>query len=43
MPNKEYEIEKKERERKDKKASIIIFSTMVICLVACLTYIVMNG
>ena len=43
MPNEEHKIAEKERARQDKKTSIIVFSIMVVSLVACLTYIVVNG
>lgn len=42
MSNKEYETAKKEREKKDIKASIIIFSTMLLSLVGSIIYIVVN-
>ena len=42
MDNKEYEIAKKERERKDKKTSIIVFSLMAISLFSGLIYLVVN-
>lgn len=42
MPNEEYQRSKKERERKDKKTSIMIFAAMVVSLVGGLVYIVVN-
>ena len=41
MPNKEHKLAEEERDRKDKKASIIVFSVMGVSLVACFIYIVM--
>ena len=43
MPNKEHEIAEKERVRKDKKVSIIVFSLMAVILVVSIIYIVVNG
>ena len=43
MPNKEHEIAEKERTRKDKKVSIIIFSLMAVSLVASIIYIVITA
>lgn len=43
MSNQEYEAAKKERDKKDKKASIIVFSTMLFSLLVGIIYIVING
>lgn len=43
MPNKEHEIAEKERTKKDKRASIIVFSVMAISLIACFIYIALNA
>lgn len=43
MYDKEYEAQKKKRNERDIKVSIIVFSLMFISLVAGLTYIVMNA
>lgn len=43
MPNKEHKKAEKERDRKDKGTSVIVFSIMLVGLVASLTYIVMYG
>ena len=42
MYDKEYEDEKKKRNERDIKVSIIVFSLMLISLAAGLTYIVVN-
>lgn len=42
MPNKEYEKEKEERDRKDKKRTMIIFPILFVTIVSGLVYIVMN-
>lgn len=42
MSDKEYEEAKKEREIKDKKVSIIVFSLMAVSLLIGLVYIVVN-
>ena len=42
MPDKEYEADKKERERKDIQRSILIFSMMAVSLVGSLIYLVVN-
>ncbi|MFT5662059.1 MAG: hypothetical protein ACI9TV_002707 [Sulfurimonas sp.] len=42
MAKNEYELEKRERERKDIKRSIIIFSMMAVSLVGSLIYLVVN-
>ena len=43
MSNKEYEKEKKERYKADKKSSIIVYSTVIISLFVSIVYIVING
>lgn len=43
MPNKEHAEAEKERDRKDKRTSIIVFSIMAASLVAAITFIVVNG
>ena len=42
MPNEEYEIAKKERDRKDKLTSIIVVSMMSIGLIGGLVFIVVT-
>ena len=42
MPNKEYEKEKEERDRKDKKRTMIIFPLLFLTIFSGLVYIVMN-
>lgn len=42
MTDNEYNLEKKERERKDIKRSIIIFSIMGVSLLGGLIYLVVN-
>lgn len=42
MTNNEYETDKKDREKKDIKRSIIIFSIMAVGLFGSLIYIVVN-
>lgn len=42
MSNQEYEAEKKKRNERDIKVSIVIFSLMFVSLVAGITYIVVN-
>jgi len=43
MPNKEHAKAEKERDRKGKRTSIIVFSIMALSLVAAITFIVVNG
>ena len=43
MSHKEYDKEKAEREKKARKSSIIIFSTMLLSLLVSIIYIIVNG
>ena len=43
MSEKEYEQQKLERDRKDKKASMIIFPLMLVILVGCIGLILLYG
>ena len=43
MPNKEHAIAEKERVKKDKRTSTIVFSVMALCLVACIIHIDVNA
>lgn len=43
MPNKEHLEAEKERDRRDKRTSIIVFSIMGLAFVAAITFIVING
>lgn len=40
MPNKEHKRAEQERDKKDKKATTIVFSVMAVSLVACFIYII---
>ena len=43
MSNKEYEEERKERDKENKKSSIIVFTTVILSLFTAILYIVING
>ena len=43
MIDKEYELAKEERDRKDKQASMIIFPILFLTLVGCIAFIVLIG
>ena len=42
MPNEEYEKEKKERDKNDKKRSMIMFPLLFLTIFSGLIYIVLN-
>ncbi len=43
MPDKEHKTAEKERDRAEKRTSIIVFSIMVLSLVAAIIFIVVDG
>lgn len=43
MPNKKHAEAEKERDRKEKRTSIIVFSIMAVSLIAAIIFIVVNG
>lgn len=43
MSTEEYEKAKQERDKRDKKASIIIFPIMFLTLVSCIVWLVLYG